>query len=314
MPHYLVTGGAGFIGSHIVDALVHRGAHVTVLDDFSSGRRENLAAARDHITVIEGDIRDSGTVASAMDGVDVVFHQAALRSVPKSLKFPADYHAVNVSGTLNILLAARDAHVRRVVFASSSSIYGDTEQLPQREDQAVHPISPYALTKWMGEQYCQLFTRAYGLETAALRYFNVFGPRQSLDSEYAVVIPRFITSLLGGQSPPIHGDGRQSRDFTYIENVVAANLLAAEAREGSGHVFNVGCGERHSVVDLFQAVQRAVRSSAPATHTPPRPGDVLHTQADITRAERILHYRPNVRLTEGLERTAAWFAAHASRS
>ena len=312
MSHYLVTGGAGFIGSHIVDALVARGEQVTVLDDFSSGRRDNLAAVLDRIALIEGDTRDLSTVARAMQGVQFVLHQAALRSVPKSLKHPAEYHAVNVTGTLNILLAARDAGVRRVVLASSSSIYGESQQLPQREDQPVMPVSPYAVTKLMGEQYCQLFAKAYGLETVSLRYFNVFGPRQSLENEYAVVIPRFIVSLLKGESPPIHGDGRQSRDFTYIDNVVAANLLACQATGASGQVFNVACGEHYSVLDLFHAVQQLLNVSLPPNHTPTRPGDVRHTCADISRTQHVLGYRVQQDFTEGLQRTTAWFKTHAA--
>lgn len=308
MAKFLVTGGAGFIGSHIVEALARRGDQVTVLDDFSSGRRENLAACLDRITLIEGDVRDMATVTRAVRGVHFILHQAALRSVPKSLNYPADYHAVNVTGTLNLLLAARDAKVRRVVFASSSSIYGENQQLPQREDQAVIPVSPYAVTKLMGEQYCQLFARAYGLDTVSLRYFNVFGPRQSLENEYAVVVPRFITSLLRNESPPVHGDGLQSRDFTYIDNVVAANLLACEANNVSGCVFNVACGQRYSVLDLLHEIQRLVQRPIPPIHTPPRPGDVRHTCADITAAQRLLGYRPAIDFTEGLRRTAEWFA------
>jgi len=307
---FLVTGGAGFIGSHLVEALVKRGEQVTVLDDFSSGQRHHLASCLDRITLIEGDVRDVATVQRTVRGVRFILHQAALRSVPKSLRYPAEYHAVNVSGTLNVLLAAREAKVQRVVCASSSSIYGETEHLPQREDQAVRPLSPYALTKWMGEQYCQLFSRVYGVETVALRYFNVFGPRQSLENEYAVVIPRFITSLLQGQPPPVHGDGLQSRDFTYIENVVAANLLACEAPGANGHVINVACGEHYTVLALLQELQQILHKPIAPTHTPPRPGDVRHTWADLTRAQQLLGYQPTVNLVEGLRRTATWFAQH----
>ena len=307
----LVTGGAGFIGSHIVHALVARGDQVTVLDDLSSGQRQNLAEIASQITLIEGDIRDAAIVRRAVQGVECILHQAALRSVPKSMTRPVEYHEVNVTGTLNILLAARDAQVRRVVLASSSSVYGESQQYPQREDQSTIPVSPYAMSKWMGEQYCQLFSRMYGVETVGLRYFNVFGPRQSLENDYAVVIPRFIVSLLQGQSPPIYGDGQQSRDFTYVDNVVQANLLACAAPQASGRVFNIACGDSVSVLDLLRAVQQVLKKTTPPTHLPKRPGDVLKSQADISQARQVLGYEPRITFTEGLRRTAAWFAEHA---
>ena len=304
---YLVTGGAGFIGSHLVDALVQRNDQVRVLDNFCSGTRENLAPWLSRIELIEGDIRDEAAVARAMAGVDYVLHQAALRSVPKSLKDPAGYHDVNVGGTLTVLRAAQQARVRRVVQASSSSIYGETDRLPEREEDAPAPISPYAATKLAAEIYGQLFTRAYGVPTVSLRYFNVFGPRQSLENEYAVVIPRFITSLLHGQPPPIHGDGRQSRDFTFVDDVVAANVQACTAERAPGEVFNIAGGQQHTVLALAETLNTILGTTIPPQFGPLRPGDVKHTLADIAKAQRLLGWRPSVTFEEGLRRTAAWY-------
>jgi nucleoside-diphosphate-sugar epimerase len=310
MGHYLVTGGAGFIGSHIAEALVQRGDQVSVLDDLSSGDRNNLAAIAGDITFIEGDIRDTTVVSHAVAGIDFILHQAALRSVPKSMEYPAAYNDVNVTGTLNVLLAARDAGVQRVVTASSSSVYGDAERLPQQESDATRPISPYATTKLIGEYYCQLFTKAYGLGAVSMRYFNVFGPRQSLESEYAVVVPKFIMSLLQDEAPPVHGDGLQSRDFTYIDNVVQANLLACESPQAAGEVFNVACGQSYTLLDLVRELQEITGKDIPPTHEGARQGDVRHTQADVSHAKELLGYVPQVDFTEGLRRTAAWFAEH----
>ncbi len=304
---YLVTGGAGFIGSHIVAALVQRGEQVRVLDNFDSGQRQNLAPVLSKIELMEGDIRDMPTVQRALQGVDYVLHQAALRSVPKSLGDPIGYHAVNVTGTLHLLQAARAVKVQRVVVASSSSVYGETDQLPEREDQTPAPISPYAATKLADELYCQLYTRAYGVPTVCLRYFNVFGPRQSLESEYAVVVPKFITNLLKGEAPPIHGDGAQSRDFTFVEDVVAANLQACVAEHAAGEAFNIAGGQSHSVLELAETLNRILGTTIPPKLGPVRPGDVKHTLADISKAARLLGWRPAVSFEEGLRRTAAWY-------
>jgi nucleoside-diphosphate-sugar epimerase len=305
-PLVLVTGGAGFIGSHLVEALLARGRRVRVLDDLSSGRREVLPAHRD-LELIVGDIRDAATLARAMAGVQVVFHQAALRSVPRSVVDPWSYHDVNVTGTMRLLLAAREARVRRVVFASSSSVYGDQPVLPLHEDLRPQPIAPYGASKLAGEHYCANFSRHYGLETASLRYFNVFGPRQDPASEYAAVIARFIQAARRGEPLEIHGDGKQTRDFTYIANVVDANLLAAEAPRLAGEVFNVACGTRLSVLDIATSLEAILGRPLARRHAPARPGDVRDTLADISRARQRLAYEPRVDFAEGLKRTvAAW--------
>lgn len=303
MARYLVTGGAGFIGSHVVEALVQRGDHVRVLDNFCSGTRANLASWLNRIELLEGDVREAALVGRAVAGVDYVLHQAALRSVPKSLIDPVGYHEVNVAGTLHVLMAAREAKVKRVVVASSSSVYGDTEQLPQREDQCADPISPYAATKLADELYGRLFTKAFGVPTVCLRYFNVFGPRQSLESEYAVVVPKFITCLLQGEQPPVHGDGRQSRDFTFVANVVDANLKACTAAQAPGEAFNIAGGKAHTILDLVEMLNRLIGTKIPPTLGPPRPGDVKHTRADIGKARRLLGWEPAVSFEEGLRRT-----------
>lgn len=306
MATYLVTGGAGFIGSHIVDELVRRRDKVRVIDDLSSGKRENLEGVSE-IEFIEGDIRDLALLKKTLKGCDYVIHQAALRSVPKSMKNPALYDEVNVMGTLNVLSASAENGVKRVVFASSSSIYGDSTKLPQNEDQIPQPISPYAATKLAGEHYCRVFAKSYGLETVALRYFNVFGPRQSLESEYAVVIPKFITCMLKGEQPPIHGDGEQTRDFTYIDNVVDANLAAAMRDGISGEVFNVACGKGHSLLDLVRILNEIMGKEIKPRFTEPRPGDVKHTLSDITKMKKLLHFDPKIDFVLGLRKTIEYF-------
>jgi nucleoside-diphosphate-sugar epimerase len=304
---YLVTGGAGFIGSNIVHALVARGEAVRVLDNFSTGSWANLAEVRDRIEVIEGDVRDPSVLQRALAGVEYVSHQAALRSVPRSVDDPLSTDAVNTHGTLQLLVAARAAGtVKRVVYASSSSVYGDSPALPKEEDQTPAPISPYAVSKLAGEYYCRTFTRLYGLETVSLRYFNVFGPRQSPESKYAAVVPLFIRAALRGEPLVVHGDGEQSRDFTYIDNVVQANLLACTQPNVGGEVFNVACNERHSVLEIAHTVARLVGKPIKIEHTPPRAGDVRHTQASIAKAQRLLGYQPAVGFEEGMRRTVAW--------
>ncbi|MEP7338248.1 MAG: SDR family oxidoreductase, partial [Acidobacteriota bacterium] len=293
---YLVTGGAGFIGSHIAEALVKRGDRVRVLDNLSTGKRENLAHIAGEVEFIEGDIRDYETTLRAMEEVSVVFHEAAIPSVPRSVKDPQLNHDNNVNGTFNVLLAARDAEVKRVVFAASSSAYGETEVLPKQEEMRPSPLSPYAVAKLVGEYYCQVFTRVYGLETVCLRYFNVFGPRQDPSSPYSGVISKFITTLLNGRAPVIFGDGEQSRDFTYIDNVVAANLSAAEAPAAAGQVMNLGLCERTTLNQLLGELQRIIGTSLAPQYEDARTGDIRHSLADITRAEELLGYRPTVGL------------------
>jgi UDP-glucose 4-epimerase len=299
----LVTGGAGFIGSHLVDALLRRGAQVRVVDDFSSGREENLAQAIDRIELLSGDFADPAIAERAVDGVDVVFHQGAVPSVPRSVAELVRTNRANIDGTLRILESARQAGVRRVVYAASSSAYGDTEVLPKVETMPANPRSPYALQKFAGETYARLYFELYGLETVALRYFNVFGPRQDPASTYAAVIPRFITACLRGESPHIHGDGEQTRDFTFVEDAVRANLAAAEAKDAPGRVFNVAGGRQTSLNALLEAIQGIVGSRVRAIHEPPRAGDVRHSLADLTQARELLGYEPVIALDAGLRRT-----------
>jgi len=306
---YLVTGGAGFIGSHIVERLVGMGERVRVLDNFSSGGLENLRALMDKIELVFGDLLDQAVIQKAMEGVDVVFHEAALRSVPFSVENPALVNRVNVEGTVNVLIAARDAGVRRVVYASSSSAYGNTKVLPKSEQQLPSPVSPYAVSKLTGEYYSKVFTEIYGLETVSLRYFNVFGPRQDPTSQYASVIPRFIRWANRGDPLEVHGDGLQSRDFTYIDNVVSANLLAAHSWEGIGGVFNVGQGEAYTLLDLVELLQEILGRELHLLHTAARPGDVRHTLADISQTKLCLGYQPQVSFEEGLARTARYFSS-----
>jgi len=304
----LVTGGAGFIGSHLVEGLLARGRRVRVLDDFSSGRREFLPTSPD-LEVVAGDLRDPEVLRRVTAGVEVIFHQGALRSVPRSVEDPFSYHDVNATGTMRLLLAARDAGVRRVVCASSSSVYGDQPVLPLHEELRPQPISPYGASKLIGEHYCENFSRHYGLETASLRYFNVFGPRQDPASEYAAVVARFILAAQRGVPLEVHGDGEQTRDFTYVANVVDANLGAAEAPGLSGEAFNVACGERLSVLDIARNLEVVLGRSLPVRHAPPRRGDVRDTLADISRARTRLGYAPAVSFLEGLRRTVSAFSA-----
>ena len=308
----LVTGGAGFIGSHLVEALLARGDRVRVLDDFSTGSWDNLESVRGRVEVIEGDIADPSAVRAAVRGAEVVFHQAALASVPRSVANPLATHRVCVDGTLQVLLAARDAKVRRVVYAASSSAYGNAARLPKREADPTAPLSPYAVAKLAGEQYCAAFSEVYGIETVRLRYFNVFGPRQTPDSPYAAVIPLFIRALTSGQSPTVHGDGEQSRDFTYVADVVQANLLAASAPGVSGRVYNVACGRRTSLLELAALLNGLLRTRIALTHTAPRVGDVKHSLADIERAREELGYRPTTDMMEGLRRCLGWWQARSA--
>lgn len=304
MALYLVTGGAGFIGSHIVEALLERKDRVRVLDNFSTGKRENLVPFLGRIELIEGDIRSYHTVREAVDGVDYILHQAALPSVPRSVKDPITSNEVNVTGTLNMLDAARDARVQRLIYASSSSIYGDLETLPKTEDMLPKPLSPYAVAKLAGEKYCQVFTRLYGLETVSLRYFNVFGPRQDPHSQYSAVIPKFVNMISSGQPPRIFGDGEQSRDFTYVANVVHANLLACEKglEELPGEVFNIACGKRITINMLIQQINQILGTDISADYTDPRAGDVKHSLANIGKARQFLGYEPAVEFRGGLQK------------
>jgi len=299
----LVTGGAGFIGSHLTDALLAAGFSVRVLDDFSSGREQNLSLARGKIELIRGDLADPATAARACDGADVVFHEGAIPSVPRSVAEPVRTNRANIDGTLNVLECARQAGVRRVVCAASSSAYGDTEELPKIETMPPNPRSPYALQKYAGEVYCRLYHELYGLETVALRYFNVFGPRQDPKSEYAAVVPRFATACLRGEPAQIHGDGEQSRDFTFVTDTVRANLLAADAPAAVGQVINVAGGRRISLNELLAALQQITGSKVAPIHGPGRVGDVRHSLADLGRARTLLGFEPTVSLAEGLRHT-----------
>ena len=307
---YLVTGGAGFIGSSIVRALLSRGDRVRVLDNFFSGRRENLADVAGDIELIEGDVRDAAAVARACAAVEVVFHEAAIPSVPRSLADPLGSNDANVTGTLNLLNEAKRAGVRRVVYAASSSAYGDTPTLPKVETMRPLPLSPYAVAKLAGELYCAVFAGAYGLETVSLRYFNVFGARQDPKSEYAAVIPRFVTAGLASEGVTIFGDGTQSRDFCYIDNTVEANLAAASApaASASGRVFNVACGVATTLNDVVRLIGEGLGKTIPVSYAPSRVGDVKHSLADISAARQGLGYRGAVDFKEGLRRTIAWYA------
>jgi len=306
---YLVTGGAGFIGSAIVEALVECAETVVVLDDLSAGKEVNLAAVRDRIQFIRANICDLAAVQAAARGADFVLHFAARTSVPRSIDSPIDTNAVNVDGTLNVLVAARDAHARRFVFAASSSAYGAAPTLPKVETMSPEPISPYGVSKYVGEMYARVFGRVYSLENVSLRYFNVFGPRQDPGSPYSGVLSRFMAALLDGQSPVVYGDGEQSRDFTFVANVVDATLRACQAPESSGAVINVGTGCRFSLNQTLRLLEKITGRPVRAEYAAPRTGDILHSQADIGLARRLLGYQPRVGFEEGLKRTWEWYRA-----
>jgi len=313
MKKFLVTGGAGFIGSHLVEALLKKGHFVRVLDNFSSGKEENISFAVDRgpstvdFELIRGDIRDKSTCDTVCRDIDYVLHQAALRSVPKSLENPREYNEVNIQGTLNMLEAARQNKVRCFVFASSSSIFGEALNFPQKESDLPRLISPYALSKLAGEYYCKIFSANYGVNTVALRYFNVFGPRQALDDEYAVVIPKFITCILHDEPPPIYGNGKQSRDFTYVDNVVRANLLAAKLKHPKAQVFNVANGKDYSILELVGILNAIMKKNIKPVFLDKRPGDVFRTYADISRAKKLLGFKPGIDFREGLKLTVEYF-------
>ena len=305
---YLVTGGAGFIGSNIVDELLSRNHQVTVLDDLSSGKLANLQHVRDRIHFIESTVTDLRAVQDACEGVDYVLHLAARTSVPRSVKDPIESNRVNIDGTLNVLVACRDAKVKRFVFAASSSAYGETSQLPKVESMHPAPISPYGVTKYVGELYAQVFGKVYGLENSCVRYFNVFGPRQDPSSQYSGVLSRFMLAILEEKRPVIYGDGEQSRDFTFIDNVVDETLRAAEAPGASGLVFNGGTGARITLNEVIRLLEKITGKKISPQHDPPRNGDIRDSQADVSRAEKILGYRPIVHFEEGLRRTWKWYS------
>jgi len=311
---YLVTGGAGFIGSNTVDELVRRGHGVVVLDDLSSGKEDNLAEVRGKITFMKGSITDIEVVQKAMVQADYVIHLAARTSVPRTVKDPVDTNRINVDGTLNVLVAARDNKVKRVVFAASSSAYGDTPTLPKSEDMQPLPISPYGVSKYVGELYAQTFGRCYGLENVSLRYFNIFGPRQDPDSPYSGVLSRFSTSFLDSTPPVVFGDGEQTRDFTYVDNAVQANILACEAPSASGRTFNIGTGHAVSLNQVLQMLQKASGKTLETKYEPSREGGIRDSLADINLAKEFLGYEPTVLFEEGLDRTYAWYQSHHTKS
>jgi len=307
MAKYLVTGGAGFIGSHIAEALVKRGDSVRVLDNLLTGRMENLAGFIRGVEFVEGDIRDPDTCRKAVEGVEYVLHQAALPSVPRSVEDPLLTNAINITGTLNLMLAARDAGVRSFVQASSSSVYGDDPAPRKLEGREGKPLSPYAISKLVNEKYARVFQDLFGFRAVSLRYFNVFGPRQDPFSQYAAVIPLFITKVLKGERPTIFGDGEQSRDFTFVENVVEGNLLAARSDRGGGEAINLACGERLTVNALLAAVNAVLGTKVEAVYADPRPGDILHSTADVDKSRRVLGFEPRVTFLDGLKATVDWY-------
>jgi nucleoside-diphosphate-sugar epimerase len=304
---YLVTGGAGFIGSNIVEELVKRGKKVRVLDNFITGKRENLKDFLGHIELIKGDIRDLAMMEKVTRGVEYVIHQAAFRSVPKSVENPTLCNDTNVKGTMNVLIAAHKAKVKRVVYASSSSVYGNTKTFPQKEDFLPMPLSPYGVSKLAAEYYCRMFSATFGLETVSLRYFNVFGPRQNPESKYSAVIPAFISKMAQAERPTVDGDGKQSRDFTYVKNVVEANLASAVIKGVAGEVINVGCGESYSVLDIIDVLNQLLYADIKPVFGPPRKGDARKTKASIKKLKENLGIAPNVKFAEGLRKTLEWF-------
>ncbi len=307
MSKCVITGGAGFIGSNLVRRLIGEGYEVTVIDNLSTGRIGNISDVLDEVRFVQGDIRDLDLLKLEFQGAEVVFHQAALPSVPRSIADPISTNSNNIDGTLNVMVAAKECRVIRVVLASSSSVYGDTEILPKTENMVANPLSPYAVTKYVGEIYAKVFAELYGLRTVCLRYFNVFGPYQDPNSQYAAVIPKFINLMIKGERPVIYGDGEQSRDFTYVDNVVEANLLAVKVRNVSSDVFNIGCGKRFTLNHLVEVLNELLGASIEPEYKVPRPGDVRHSMASIDKAREVLGYDPPVSFEEGLERTVSWF-------
>jgi UDP-glucose 4-epimerase len=312
MAVYAVTGGGGFIGSHIVEELLRRNETVRIIDNFSTGKRENIKPFQ-KAELIETDISESPNLAQILKGVDYVIHQAAIPSVPKSIIDPLKSHQANVNGTLQLLIAARDAGVKRVVYASSSSLYGDSPTLPKHEVMMPNPLSPYGAQKLFAEIYCQVFTKAYGLETVSLRYFNVFGPRQDATSQYSGVLALFIPAVLEGRRPTIYGDGEQSRDFTYVKNVVEANLLACKAPDVAGQAFNVACGDRITVNSMLQQINQITGKDVAPVYGDSRSGDIKHSQADITKARTLMGYEPKIGFAEGLHHTIEWYRENLPR-
>ncbi len=302
----LVTGGAGFIGSSLVRGLLKEGKTVRVIDNLSTGSIANLEGILDQVEYIDGDIRDLSTIQKASESIKYIFHQAAVPSVPRSIENPVDSNQSNIDGTLNVLLAARDQRVKRVIYAGSSSVYGDTPDLPKKEDMKPHPLSPYAVTKLTGEYYCQVFSDVYGLETVTTRYFNVFGPRQNPESQYAAVIPKFIDAFLRGNSPTVFGDGEQTRDFTFVDNVVHANILCSKAKKTSGEVINIATSSRISLNELISILKEITDRDIDPVYADPRKGDVRHSLADISRAQKMIGYQPIMDLKQGLRKTIQW--------
>ena len=307
MATYVVTGGAGFIGSHIAQELVRQKHTVRILDNFSTGKHANVDMIQSHAAIITADLSESSSLAEVFKGVDYVIHQAAIPSVPRSIKDPVTSHRTNVDGTLNVLVAARAAGVKRVVYASSSSLYGDSPTLPKHEDMKPNPLSPYGAQKLFGEIYCQVFWKSYGLETVALRYFNVFGPRQDATSQYSGVMAKFIPAVLQDRQPTIYGDGQHSRDFTYVGNVVEANLLACTAPNIAGEVFNIACGGRITINSILQQINKIAGKDIAPIYSGPRQGDIVHSQADVTRAGTKMGYQVKVGFEEGLRHTIDWY-------
>lgn len=307
--NYLITGGAGFIGSNIVKKLLETGEKVRVVDNFSTGKRENIQEFLENsdFELLEGDLYDLDVCRKAVKGIDFVLHQAAIPSVPRSISDPLTSNNSNIAATLNLLIAARDEKVKKFVYASSSAVYGDNPVLPKKEDFAVNPISPYGLTKYTGEKYVQLFYQIFGLPTICFRYFNVFGPKQDPESEYAAVIPKFIIALLNKQSPVVFGDGEQTRDFTFVDNVVDANLLAAKSESGFGEVFNIACSQEINLNQLLELLQEIIKTDIKPKYEKAQKGDILHSRADISKAREILRYEPKIELKDGLIKTVEWF-------
>lgn len=312
MRHVLVTGGAGFIGSHLVEALLRRGDQVRVIDNLSTGLESNLAAVRDRIEFVQGDLCDAADVARAVEGIEIVFHHSALASVPRSVEHPLDTHAHCATATLNVLDHARRAGAGRVVYAASSSAYGNLPNPAKKETDPLAPLSPYAAAKLAGEMYCQSFYHSYGFQTVCLRYFNVFGPRQDPNSPYSAVIPLFITAMVAGKRPTVFSDGLQSRDFVFISNVVDANLLAAEAKDAPGGTFNIGCGRSYNLLQLIDALNRLLGTNLQPSFQAARPGDVRDSLADISQAKKVLGYQPRVDFEEGLRRTVEYYRSQSA--